>query len=139
MNRSTKNYTQYMFLGALAIVPLASCESGKTEQQGSEASTAQQQSSGNVEENRVLGPNADLGEDILQEFEMQKPRPPSLATILNTECGLEEPLNTAKIILDQTMLNPYTRNLKGGEILDVRINLFTTIVMENTQKSIFYH
>ena len=76
-----------------------------------------------MEENRVLDPNADLGEDILQEFEdTKKPRPPSLATILNTECGLEEPLNTAKIILDQTMVNPYTRNLKGGEILDVRIN-----------------
>ncbi|MFW7378798.1 MAG: hypothetical protein ACOH5I_08330 [Oligoflexus sp.] len=65
--------------------------------------------------------------------ETMKPRPPSLGKILREECGLENPDNRQDIILDQQMFNPYTRELISG-LLDVYIDINTTITMLNTQE-----
>lgn len=63
--------------------------------------------------------------------------PPNLGQILREECGLAEPQNSEAVILDQEMINPYTRELTSG-LLDIEINIETTIFMKNTQaKSIF--
>ena len=78
-------------------------------------------------------PAEDDGEDAFKEFEeTKKPKPPSLAQVLEEECGLPEPLNTNAIILDQVMINPYERVIKSG-LLDVYIPIHTSIIMKNTQ------
>lgn len=69
--------------------------------------------------------------------ETMKPKAPSLGRILREECRLENPEDPTEVILDQQMINPYTRELISG-LLDVYIDIETTITMLNTQaKSIF--
>ncbi len=80
-----------------------------------------------------IAPSVETESDPFQELpETKKPKPPSLATILEKECGLKEPLNSQAIILDQAMINPYQRVLISG-LLDVHIDIYTTIYMKNTQ------
>ncbi|SMF18738.1 hypothetical protein [Pseudobacteriovorax antillogorgiicola] len=127
------------FRARLLIMPLiVLCQLHCTEEKSNDFVESAQTNSANVgseatNNEEVLDVPVVSADDPFQELEeTKKPKAPSLAKILEDECGLADPLNSQAVILEQAMVNPYQRVLISG-LLDVYIDIFTTIYMKNTQ------